>query len=95
MMVEDRTEYLREQRRKACKKYRDNNVEKVREIRKKYYDNNKEMLNEKSKRWREENRDRINERNKERIVCDCGREVSRGSLWVHKKSKFHMENSNL
>jgi hypothetical protein len=68
------------------KEYRDQNKEQKKE----YYEQNKEIIAEKRKDYYEENKDKIKEKIKEKIVCDCGSEVTIGNLSRHQRSKKHL-----
>lgn len=43
-----------------------------------YYQSNKEKINKATSNWK-----------KEKVKCDCGLELSRGSLCEHKKTERH------
>ena len=49
---------------RSQKEYREDNVEKIKEINKIYYENNKEILGEKNKKYRENNIEKAKERDK-------------------------------
>jgi hypothetical protein len=52
-------EERKEARRLSAKKYRNKNINKLKEKTKEYRDNNKEKVNEATRKWREENPDKI------------------------------------
>ena len=58
-------------------------------IKAKYY-NNKESIKEKARLYRKENKEKINER----IKCDCGCEISKRRLNIHKITKKHIHSMN-
>lgn len=70
------------------KKWRDNHKDEVVKASKEYYANNKEQLAIKQKEYYEKN---CKEKRKEKITCECGREVSRGNHTEHKKTKYHQD----
>lgn len=85
-----------------AKEYANKNKELVLENKKKYYQKNKENF----KLYYQENKEKllINKRKsylknkveysnkkKEKITCVCGKIISRGNLYEHKKSKYHSE----
>jgi len=43
----------------------------------------------KYKNYYERNKIRISKRQKERVVCECGKTLSRGTLSSHRKTKLH------
>ena len=61
---------------------------------KKYRETHKEQIAEKNKTYRQENKEKINERKREIIKCECGVEVSKGTLHKHKQTNRHFENLN-
>ena len=62
---------------------------------KEYYEKNKEVVSVKQKEYYKKNSERIkqrvSERGNEKITCECGSVVSRGSMTKHKKSIKHLE----
>ena len=65
-----------------CKKWWENNSEKL----KKYYQENKENINEKHKNYREANKEQIKEKRKEKIECKfCSKLLSKWSISRHIK----------
>ena len=87
---------------KKCRKYLEDNRDKIAEQRKDYYKQNKDKIKERNKKWGENNKEwyveyqkKYNELNKEKIKanknekikCDnCGREITRNNLSTHKRS---------
>ena len=70
---------------RTLKEYRDDNKEK-----KKLYDkNNIEKSREYKKKWKDNNKDKIKEYNVQKIICECGCEITRGCLSKHRKTKKH------
>lgn len=76
------------------KDYYNNNKEHFKEKRKELYKNNKETILKNQKDYYNNNKQRIKEYKKEygkqKITCECGCELNRGSLYRHKKSKKHI-----
>jgi hypothetical protein len=66
------------------KEYRLNNNEKIKEYRKQYYEKNRATILEKKK-----------QHTSEKMKCECGKEVSKGNLSRHQKSKKHLKNLEL
>lgn len=86
-----------EENKEQKKQYREQNKEHIKEIKHINYENNKDKLLEKAKEYRDNNKDKIKEyreNNKdkilEKVICECGCEVSKKHLSVHKKSKKHL-----
>jgi len=79
---------------KRQKVYNQVNKEVVAERRKVYYENNKELLSERRKVYCENNKDKIKARKSEKITCECGCVIGRGSLASHCKSKKHIDLMN-
>ena len=63
--------------------YREANKDKI----KAYHKENKEKKLE----YYHDNKDKISEYRKQRVVCECGCELSKCCLTRHRKSKFHQE----
>jgi hypothetical protein len=58
-----------------------------------YREKNKEILKQKSKQYYQNNCDKIKSRRKEKVECTiCKCEITKESLYRHKKSKLHLEN---
>jgi len=73
---------------KECRKeYRENN----KEYYKNYYENNKKILSEKAKEYRENNKEILSQKQKEKIMCECGCEITKIHLSRHKQSKKHID----
>ena len=84
----------REQINLKHKEYRQENLEETRERGRNYHQENKDRINEKKKKIYELNREQISLKRKEKITCECGEEVSKGSLCTHRKTKKHLDNLN-
>jgi len=72
----------RENIEENSKIYYENNREKISKRCKKYYENNKEKCEEYYKQYRENISSKP-------ITCECGRDMARGNLTRHLKSKIH------
>jgi hypothetical protein len=69
--------------------------EEEQELHKEYYLNNAEKIKERSALRYEKNREAIAKQAAEKVVCECGREVSKGALTRHRKTAFHQAYLNL
>jgi len=58
---------------------------------KRYYDNNKEHILEVRKEWYDRNKETIKEKRNEKIKCDCGLMIRKGSQYEHYKTIKHQE----
>jgi hypothetical protein len=67
------------------KEYYQDNKEIITKKHKEYYEDNKEKMKEIMKKYREDNK----EKNKEKITCECGCEVRKGNITIHRKTKKH------
>ena len=67
--------------------YREANKDKIKAYHELYAKENKE----KRKAYNEVNKDKISERRKQRVVCECGCELSKCCLPRHRRTKFHQE----
>mgnify|MGYP003659504739 CR=1 FL=1 len=56
-----------------------------------YREENKEKIQAANKVYNEKNKDKIKEKEKQKVICECGCELTRGNLTRHRKSKFHQE----
>ena len=66
------------------------NKEKICKKTNEYYWNNKEKHNELTRKNYEKNKEKISERQKEKITCECGEIICRGSKSKHIKSFKHI-----
>jgi hypothetical protein len=73
------------------KEYRNDNKEILKENRNEYYQENIEKILENKKIYYIENKETINEKRKDKFVCECGCEISKSSLSIHRKSKKHQD----
>jgi len=51
-----------------------------------YYEKNKEKINETCKEYRDNNKEILNEK----VICECGCEITKKNLIRHKKTKKHI-----
>ena len=58
---------------------------------KEYYEDNKESINKKKCQYRKENSESLKESASQKIVCECGRSVSRRHIARHKTTPVHIE----
>ena len=72
-------------------KYREEHKEQMVKYQQEHYQANKEKKLE----YLKKNREHINERLREKVVCECGMEVTKGALTKHRKSAVHQEYLNL
>ena len=57
---------------------------------KEWRNNNEDYRKSYEKKWRENNKDHIIDHRKEKVICECGCEITRGNLSTHKKSPKHI-----
>ena len=69
------------------KEYRNNN----KEYKKQYYNDNKNIFNERSLQYYYDNKKEINEKTKEKVICECGYEITKCNLKRHQKSDKHIK----
>jgi CHAT domain-containing protein len=99
---EQKRERDKEYHKEWHKEYYQANIEKIKEYKKEHYlanlEKNKEYRlanrekrNECSKKHYLANREKINEYYSEKIVCECGCKIRRGSLAKHRRSDKHKQ----
>ena len=87
---------------RKIKEWYENNRETILEKKKEYHENNRETLIQKKKIYNEinknkrlnyyqENKEDIRQKAKEKILCECGQEISRSGISKHKKTKIHLQ----
>jgi hypothetical protein len=86
-----RYEQNKEEILKKAKEYREQNKEQVAEQRKKHYEANKEHIAEQRKKRYEANKEHIAEQRKEKITCECGSTIIRGTKARHLRSQKHQD----
>ena len=85
-----RRQYYAKNREKIIEQSKEYNAKNV-ERKKEYRENNREKIAERKKEYRENNREKLLEKAKEKIVCECGSEVTKKNLPRHKRSKKHQD----
>lgn len=89
--LEENKESINEYR----KQYYENNKNNVRIRCQKYYEQNKEIIKEKVKNYRKNNKEMCNNQRRtyrnEKIICECGKQVSRSYIYEHKKTQKHQK----
>jgi hypothetical protein len=84
----------KEEKKISKKEYREKNKLSIKEYYGNYIENNKQDLLLKKKEYREAKKDKIKEyreKNKGKIICECGREISKLSSKRHQSSKKHID----
>ena len=71
--------------------YRNEHKDEARERTKQWIENNKERKARMDKHYSEQNKEYIKECKSERLMCECGCEISRGNLSTRRKPKKHMD----
>ena len=92
-ILEHNKEYYQQNKEKIAEKvkeYYETNKEQILEYQKEYREANKETANEKMKEYRQKNRQQLSARAGEKIICECGCEVRRGNIAIHRKSVKHL-----
>jgi len=72
------------------KEYKEANKDKIKEYNKKYSEANKEQKKAYDKEYKEVNKDKIKEHSNQKIVCECGCDITRSVLTRHKKTQKHI-----
>ena len=75
------------------KEWTEVNKEKIAEYQKGHREDHKEHIKEQMKEYQEANKEAIAEKRAEKITCECGATISRGSKSGHLKSKKHLKYS--
>jgi len=75
--------------KEKSKIWREENNEVLLAKKKDYYQANRELIISRQSEYYSKNIDKINTYRKEIITCECGCEILRGSLHLHRKSKKH------
>jgi len=74
------------------KQYREEHRDELSEYNKQYHAEHREDRLEQMKQYREEYKQEISENKKEKITCECGREVRKYELKRHQRSDIHKKN---
>ena len=81
-------------RKKYAADYKEKNKTHIQEYMANYAQQNKDRLTKYYRERHERMRDEISARQKEKIKCECDREVNRSSMSKHKKTKIHLDYIN-
>jgi len=73
-----------------AKEYRTDKKARILEKMKEYYNLNNERIKEKTKEYNILNKQKISEKRKQKIICECGAEVTKTHIVRHRKSKKHI-----
>jgi hypothetical protein len=84
---QDNKEAISQWRKQHCQ----DNQEAITQYHKQYYQNNKEAINQYHKQYYQDNKGKIKNRVGEKIRCDCGSLLSKGSLARHKRTQKHLK----
>jgi Uri superfamily endonuclease len=77
------------------KQYNKDNADNISKYHKQYYQDNADNISKNQKQYRQENADKILEKKAEKVICECGCEISRGCLSRHQKTKKHINQLKL
>ena len=75
---------------KKCKEYRLAHRDEILKKNKEYKLAHRDEILKKSKEYYNLNKEAISEKNKEKIICECGSEIRKDVLYIHHKSKKHI-----
>jgi len=95
---QSRKEYYQNNKTKLLnqnKEYYQNNKTKVSNIHKEYYESNKTKILDYKKQYRLDNKDLIKKKKDVLIKCECGCEIKKYNLKLHKQTKKHLKNMEL
>lgn len=81
----------KEQRAQQWKEWYAKNKDKVEERKKEYRKDHKEDMSIYNKEYAQKNKDKIHEQRSLLVMCECGEEVKKMSMRLHKKSKKHLD----
>lgn len=76
--------------KEEAKAYREANKEDIKKRDKKYREANKEKKKESDRLYREANKEAIKAKRSQKVMCECGCEVTKIHLSRHKKSQAHL-----
>ena len=97
--------YYQQNREKEIERkriYREEHKEEIRERERKHYqenkdkfkqyrEDNKEKLKEKDKRYYEAHKDEIKKKKSTKVICECGKEITKHHIAEHRKTKIHQK----
>lgn len=89
-ILADQKEYNRKNKKKRSEYYQENK-DMIRHTKRKYVENNREHVAELRRAGYQRRKEKVLDRNKERVQCQCGKEVCRGALTRHKKTFSHRQ----
>ena len=93
----ERQRHINNPRKEYRKQYRENNKEKLDENSKRFREENPEYMKEYNQNYYQENKDYYKEHQqkyKEKITCECGKVITRGSISRHCRTKKHQNYLN-
>ena len=70
--------------------HKNDNKDSRKEYYKQYQENNKDKIADKGKKYYEKNKEIISIKLKQKVLCECGKEYSKGDKSKHIKSEFHL-----
>ena len=91
----ERQRHINNPRKEYRKQDRENNKEKLDENSKRFREENPEYMKEYNQNYYQENKDYYKEHQqkyKEKITCECGKVITRGSISRHCRTKKHQIN---
>jgi hypothetical protein len=74
---------------RSQKEYYEENKEDILRQQKEYHEANKEYIHEYQKEYRETNKERIKNKKSEKVLCECGCQVTRQNISTHQRSNKH------
>ena len=81
----------KEERRQRSNRFYHEHKKLVLERQRKYNEDHKDEIRERKKIYREEHREEIKQKKTEKMMCECGCEVSKDHLKRHQQTKLHKE----
>ena len=90
-ILKKKKEYY-EQNKDKFNEYYQKNKEKISKQKKQTRDSNIEVYRNRVREYRNKNREKLYAKQREKIMCECGCEVSRNCIARHRKSKKHIKN---
>ena len=88
---EQHKEYRKEYHLNYNKEYYEENKKKLSEKNKVYYEENKKQAKVYYKVYREKFKDELSEKGKVKVICQCGCEISKRNISIHKKTTKHIK----
>lgn len=80
----------KDKRSQQWKEWYEKNKDEVKQRKKVYREAHKQETSDYNKEYAEKNKEKIPERMNQVIKCECGEDVMRKSMYLHKKSKRHL-----